>query len=122
MPLRKDFVEEIQVKSAGYSAEFGGSTGGVINVITKSGTNNFRGGALFEAEQRKWGGDERPLLRDSLTSNTFTYINPPKDDETRIDPGFFRSAARSSATGCGSSARISPASATPNGRSTSRTA
>jgi outer membrane receptor protein involved in Fe transport len=89
VPLRKDFVEEIQVKSAGYSAEFGGSTGGVINVITRSGTNNFRGGAIFEAEKRKWGGDERPLLRDSLTSNTFTYINPPKDDRTRIDPGFF---------------------------------
>src|SRR4029450_12793672 len=34
-----DFVEEIQVKSSGYSAEFGGATGGVINVITKSGTN-----------------------------------------------------------------------------------
>jgi hypothetical protein len=88
VPLRKDFTEEIQVKSAGYAAEFGGSTGGVINVITKSGSNNFRGGALFEAQQRKWGGDERPLLRDSLTSNgQFTYVNPPKDDETRIDPG-----------------------------------
>jgi hypothetical protein len=88
VPLRKDFTEEIQVKSAGYAAEFGGSTGGVINVITKSGSNNFRGGALFEAQQRKWGGDERPLLRDSLTSNgQFAYVDPPKDDETRIDPG-----------------------------------
>ena len=87
VPLRKEFTEEIQVKSAGYAAEFGGSTGGVINVITKSGSNNFRGGALFEAQQRKWGGDERPLLRDSLTSNTFAYVDPPKDDETRLDPG-----------------------------------
>src|SRR5439155_2557519 len=32
-----DFVEEVQVKSSGYTAEFGGATGGVINVITKSG-------------------------------------------------------------------------------------
>ena len=38
-----DFVEEVQVKSSGYTAEFGGATGGVINVITKSGTNNFHG-------------------------------------------------------------------------------
>ena len=41
VPMRADFVEEVQVKSAGYTAEFGGSTGGVVNAITKSGTNNF---------------------------------------------------------------------------------
>jgi hypothetical protein len=38
-----DFIKEIEVKTAGYEAEFGQSTGGVINVITKSGTNNLRG-------------------------------------------------------------------------------
>ena len=27
-----DFVEEVQVKSSGYTAEYGGATGGVINV------------------------------------------------------------------------------------------
>ncbi|HJQ23596.1 MAG TPA: carboxypeptidase regulatory-like domain-containing protein [Blastocatellia bacterium] len=43
-----DFVREIQVKSGGYEAEYGGATGGVINVITKSGTNDFHGeGALM---------------------------------------------------------------------------
>src|SRR5205085_4648505 len=36
-----EFVREIQVKSGGYEAEYGGATGGVINVITKSGTNDF---------------------------------------------------------------------------------
>ena len=41
--LLADFVEEVQVKSTGYPAEFGGSTGGVINVLTKSGTNNSHG-------------------------------------------------------------------------------
>ncbi|MBP7571842.1 MAG: TonB-dependent receptor, partial [Acidobacteria bacterium] len=38
-----DFIQEVQVKSSGYSAEFGGATGGVISVISKSGTNMFRG-------------------------------------------------------------------------------
>ncbi|MBA2604376.1 MAG: TonB-dependent receptor [Acidobacteria bacterium] len=89
MPLRAELVEEVQVKSAGYSAEFGGSTGGVINVITRSGTNAWRGGLMADFEQRSWGGSERRLLRESLTGNDFTYINPPKDDESRIDPGFF---------------------------------
>src|SRR5918992_2219456 len=45
-----DFVEEVQVKSSGYTAEFGGATGGVINVLTKSGTNAFHGNALFSWE------------------------------------------------------------------------
>jgi hypothetical protein len=91
VPLRADFLEEVQVKSAGYAAEFGGSLGGVINAITKSGANAFHGGVLAQYEDRSWGGDVRSLLRDSLTSNTFTYINPPKDKETRIDPGLFLS-------------------------------
>src|SRR5262249_12579513 len=45
--LIADFVDEVQVKSSGYSAEFGGSTGGVINVITKSGSNRYNGTVLY---------------------------------------------------------------------------
>jgi outer membrane receptor protein involved in Fe transport len=41
--LPYDFMKEIQVKTSGYEAEFGMSTGGVVNVITKSGTNLFSG-------------------------------------------------------------------------------
>jgi len=38
-----DFIKEIQVKTGGYGAEYGQATGGVVNVITKSGTNKYRG-------------------------------------------------------------------------------
>ncbi|TWI06326.1 TonB-dependent receptor-like protein [Luteimonas cucumeris] len=38
-------IAEQQVKTGGYGAEFGRSTGGVINMITKSGTNEFKAGA-----------------------------------------------------------------------------
>jgi outer membrane receptor protein involved in Fe transport len=89
IPMRADFMEEVQVKSAGYMAEYGGSTGGVINAITKSGNNRWSGGVLAQYEERSWGGDERPLLRDSLTQNTFVYLKPEKDDKSRWDPGFF---------------------------------
>ena len=41
-----DFIKEIQVKTGGYSAEFGQATGGVVNVITKSGSNDVRGSAF----------------------------------------------------------------------------
>ena len=36
-----DFVEEVQVKSSGYTAEYGGAMGGVINAVTKSGTQRL---------------------------------------------------------------------------------
>ncbi len=39
-----DFVEAVQVKTGGYEAEFGRSTGGVINAVTRSGTNTLHGG------------------------------------------------------------------------------
>ena len=38
-----DFIKEVDVKTGGFEAEFGQTTGGVINVITKSGSNTFRG-------------------------------------------------------------------------------
>lgn len=39
------FYEEFQVKTGGYSVEFGRTTGGVINAVTRSGTNDFEFGA-----------------------------------------------------------------------------
>jgi outer membrane receptor protein involved in Fe transport len=55
----QDAVQEFQVNSNGYSSEFGRAAGAVINVVTKSGTNEFHG-ALFEFYRDK-----------SLNANTF---------------------------------------------------
>lgn len=41
--LNYEFIQEIDVKTGGYQAEYGRSTGGIINVITKSGGNEFHG-------------------------------------------------------------------------------
>jgi hypothetical protein len=47
-----DAIQEYKVTTQRYSAEFGRSTGGLVNVITKSGTNEFRGtGFLFARNQ-----------------------------------------------------------------------
>ncbi len=43
----EESVQEFQVNQNGFSAEFGRSGGAVINVVTKSGTNEFHGG-VFE--------------------------------------------------------------------------
>lgn len=41
--LPNEFVEETEVIAGGYNAEFGRSTGGVINVVTKQGSNKLKG-------------------------------------------------------------------------------
>jgi outer membrane receptor protein involved in Fe transport len=41
-----DTVKEFQVNQNGFSAEYGRAAGAVINVVTKSGTNNFTGSAF----------------------------------------------------------------------------
>lgn len=51
-----DFLEQIQVKTAGYDAEFGQSTGGVVNVVTKSGSNDFRGTGFVSTQPEARGG------------------------------------------------------------------
>jgi len=59
-----DFVKEVQVKTGGYEAEFGQATGGVVNVVTKSGSNDFHG-SLF--------GYARP----SKVEGTWTQVTSP---------------------------------------------
>ena len=41
-----EFVQEVQVKTGAYGAENGRATGGIFNVITKDGTNEFHGDAF----------------------------------------------------------------------------
>jgi outer membrane receptor protein involved in Fe transport len=47
-----DAIQEYKVTTQRYSAEFGRSTGGLVNVITKSGTNQFRGSAFLFARNQ----------------------------------------------------------------------
>lgn len=41
--VSQDAVQEFQIDRSNYSAEFGGASGGVINIVTKSGTNEMHG-------------------------------------------------------------------------------
>jgi len=38
-----EFIKEVEIKTGGYEAEYGGALGGVLNVITKSGGNDLEG-------------------------------------------------------------------------------
>jgi hypothetical protein len=83
-----DFVQEIQVKSSGYAAEFGGSTGGVINVISRSGSNAFHGDAGIYFNNDGMNGAERRTLRLLPTnSRASEFVTLPKDGSRRVEPG-----------------------------------
>ena len=41
-----EFVQEIEIKTGAYGAEYGKATGGIFNVVTKSGSNDIRGDAF----------------------------------------------------------------------------
>lgn len=45
--FNQDSILEFQVETSGYKAEYGHGSGGVVNVVSKSGTNDFHGGASF---------------------------------------------------------------------------
>ena len=48
------FFQEFQVKTGGYSVEFGRSTGGVLNAVTRRGSNEFQGGVQMTFEPAAW--------------------------------------------------------------------
>lgn len=45
--IPQESIKEFQVVAAGYSAEFGRSSGGIVNAVTKFGTNDLRGTAFY---------------------------------------------------------------------------
>lgn len=52
--IPQEAIQEFQVVAAGYTAEFGRSTGGLVNAITKSGTNDIHGSAFYQNRNKGW--------------------------------------------------------------------
>jgi hypothetical protein len=83
-----DFVEEVQIRSTGTTAEFGGSTGGVINVLSKSGSNKFNGNLLAFYQGDRTTGSNTPTLRAVFGDATRAeYHTFPEDKNDRLEPG-----------------------------------
>ncbi len=73
-----ELVDEVKVTASGYNAEFGGSMGGVVNVITRSGGNAYHGDVSFyyNDNSRLMQGYARDYFRWNPTnSNVAEYVN-----------------------------------------------
>jgi outer membrane receptor protein involved in Fe transport len=95
MNVPVDFVQELEIKSSGFEAEYGGALGGVVNIVTKKGGNNWHGSGLFYYRSDVLTGMDRPTLRTNpLIAKSGRIASPaeyyqPKSDSWRvIEPGF----------------------------------
>ena len=72
----EESVQEFQVNQNGFSAEFGRAGGAVINVVTKSGTNQFHGGA-FEYFRKEALNSNDPVVKANEARRGLPNKRPP---------------------------------------------
>src|SRR5690606_970112 len=86
------FFDQFEVKTGGYSVEFGRSTGGVINASVRSGGNEFHGGMqlTFEPEGLSSNAKDRIYEHDNPTQFPTTYVRGSRDraDFTKMNGWF----------------------------------
>jgi hypothetical protein len=70
--LNFEFIRELDVKTGGYEAEYGRSTGGIINVITKSGGNEFTGDVFGYYDKDSLQANAKEVVSTAGTPKGFT--------------------------------------------------
>jgi outer membrane receptor protein involved in Fe transport len=97
--FQMEFVQEVQVKTSSFEAEFGGALGGVINVVPQKGSNAWHGTLVSYLSSNAFNannGDRALRSNPSLPStNTTTrlgstpeYYMANKDQATTVEPGY----------------------------------
>jgi hypothetical protein len=92
-----EFVTEYQVTTSNFGAEYGRNAGSVINVVTKSGTNNYHGSAYATDQNQRWntlstnqkafeGLTSVPIINDVFAGGTLG--GPVKKDKLFFFGGF----------------------------------
>jgi hypothetical protein len=82
--LNFEFIQEMQVKTGGYQAEYGRATGGIVNVITKSGGNEFHGDVFGYYDDSSWQANISKSENEIASAGTRYTV---QDSYTRKDYG-----------------------------------
>ncbi|UYB54374.1 TonB-dependent receptor [Xanthomonas sp. AM6] len=72
-PFSMDVIDEISIDVANYDVSISGGTGGVINAVTKSGTNEFHGSVYGTYRDNDWSGKNQNDIRPKLFDSEKTY-------------------------------------------------
>jgi hypothetical protein len=83
--LNQEFIQEVEVKTGGYEAEYGRALGGTINVVTKSGGNEFRGDAFGYYDSPSVAAKDAHAADEANAS--LPSVNPPKRFDIGADLG-----------------------------------
>ncbi|MBI3684247.1 MAG: TonB-dependent receptor [Acidobacteria bacterium] len=78
-----EFVHEIEIKSSGFEAQYGGAAGGVINVATRGGTNDFHGEILGQFTSNQLNPRPRGWYQRSVANANVAEFFAPKEDNYR---------------------------------------
>jgi outer membrane receptor protein involved in Fe transport len=73
-----EFIQEVEIKTGSYGAEYGKTTGGIFNVITKSGGNEFHGDGFFY-------GNPKSFVRET---KNFPFTGAAPNGFSELDAGF----------------------------------
>jgi outer membrane receptor protein involved in Fe transport len=79
--LPNEFVQETEVITGGYNAEFGRATGAIVNVVTKTGSNQFHGSVFGHVQPGALTRDSARILREG------TAIDREVNQDYRYDLG-----------------------------------
>jgi hypothetical protein len=78
-PLSTEFVKEVGIITGGYMPEYGRATGGVLDVVTKSGSNEFHGSVFFNITPGALEGPRTVVKRDGTTISTNPFLSSLRD-------------------------------------------
>jgi hypothetical protein len=84
----KAAVQEFQVNTSNYSAEYGRSAGGVVNTVSKSGTNEIHGEFYINDRDNAWGSmNPFTTITQQVSPGVFQTV-PYKPEDVRKIGGF----------------------------------
>jgi hypothetical protein len=86
----KDAIQEFQVNTSNYSTEYGRSAGGIVNSVTKSGTNQFHGDAYYFDRDGAWAAENQYVTHPvEVSTSPIAYsVVPFKPTDLRRQYGF----------------------------------
>ena len=71
-----DFIDQVSVKTSNFSSEYGRNSGAAINVVTRSGSNAFKGSVFEYMRRDAWDNNDYFNDLKKIAKPTLTYDNP----------------------------------------------